>query len=175
MRHLRVGNVSARAPPQAIHAAFFLRRKLVDSSPWRQRRSQDGKRACEREGITVWRHVSPPERHVDLCDELAQPRQKEYAMKLSFGSIDRTLIQFSAQAVPNEHPAVEQFRSNFGDHTFFLDGNGLHIVEPGEPYPNGALTGRVVKLASWTDASKTSLAPHERVYTDIVVALDEAA
>lgn len=96
-------------------------------------------------------------------------------MKLSSGSIDRTLTQFSAEVVPSEHPVAEQFRSNFGDHTFFLDRNGLHIVEPGEPYPNGAVTGRVVKLASWIDASKTSLAPHERVYTDIVVALDEAA
>ncbi|WP_158816663.1 hypothetical protein [Methylocapsa sp. S129] len=96
-------------------------------------------------------------------------------MKLSSGSIDRTLIQFTAEAVPNEHPVAKQLRSNFGDHTFFLDGNGLNIVEPGEPYPNGAPTGRVVKLATWTDASKTSLAPHERVYTDIIVALDEAA
>ena len=96
-------------------------------------------------------------------------------MKLSSESIDRTLTQFNAEAVPSEHPAADQFRSTFGDHTFFLDRNGLHIVEPGEPYPNGAPTGRVVKLASWADASKTSLAPHDWVFTDDVVALDEAA
>jgi hypothetical protein len=96
-------------------------------------------------------------------------------MKLSSGGIDRTLIQFKAEVVPTGNSVVEQLRNHFGDHTFFLDGNGLHIVEPGEPHPNGALTGRVVKLASWIDASETSLAPHQRVHTDIVVALDEVA
>jgi hypothetical protein len=96
-------------------------------------------------------------------------------MKLSSESIDRTLTQFNAKPVPNDHPVVEQLRDNFGDHTFFLARNGLHIVEPGEPYPSGAPTGRVVKLASWSDAGKTSLVPHDWVFTDIVVALDEAA
>ena len=96
-------------------------------------------------------------------------------MKLTPASIDRTLTQFNAEPVPEDHPVVHQFHRLFGDHTFFLDKNGLHIVEPGEPYPSGAETGRIIKLASWTDASRTSLAPHERQVTDIVVALDQAA
>lgn len=96
-------------------------------------------------------------------------------MKLSLASIDRTLVQFNAEPVPDDHPLAEEFRKFFGDHTFFLDRGGLHIVEPGEPYPGGAETGRVVKLASWTDASKKALAPHDRLPTDIVVALDQAA
>lgn len=96
-------------------------------------------------------------------------------MKLTPASIDRTLVQFKAEPVPDDHPMAEQFRGVFGDHTFFLDHGGLHIVEPGAPYPGGAETGRVVRLASWTDVSKTALAPHDRLTTDIVVALDQAA
>jgi hypothetical protein len=96
-------------------------------------------------------------------------------MKLSSQDVERTLAQFNAEPVPNDHPVIEDLRNNFGDHTFFLHQNGLHIVEPGEPYTEGASTGRVVRLARWTDASKSSLTPHERVLTDVVVALEEAA
>ena len=40
----------------------------------------------------------------------------------------------------------------FGEHTFFLDNNGLYIVEKlAEPEEAGAPIVRVVKLASWTD------------------------
>jgi hypothetical protein len=54
-------------------------------------------------------------------------------MKLSSQDVERTLAQFNAEPVPNDHPVIEDLRNNFGDHTFFLHQNGLHIVEPGEP------------------------------------------
>jgi hypothetical protein len=64
-------------------------------------------------------------------------------MKLSSQDVERTLARFNAEPVPNDHPVIEDLRDNFGDHTFFLHQNGLHIVEPGEPYTEGASTGRV--------------------------------
>jgi hypothetical protein len=62
---------------------------------------------------------------------------------------DRTLDQFDAKALPDNHPAVPQLNELFGDHTFFLDVSGLHILEPTEHSEAGAQTWQVVKLASW--------------------------
>jgi hypothetical protein len=96
-------------------------------------------------------------------------------MKLSSEDVERTLAKFNAEPVPDNHPVIEDLRNNFGDHTFFLHQNRLHIVEPAEAYTEGGPTGRIVRLARWTDGSRESLTPHERVLTNVVVALEEAA
>ena len=70
-------------------------------------------------------------------------------MKMSSQMVERTLSQFEAQPVPDDHPAVTQLNRLFGDHTFFLDRSGLVIVEPAEPSEGRAQSGVVVKLASW--------------------------
>ena len=92
-------------------------------------------------------------------------------MKLTSTAVKQTLDQFNAQAVPDNHPAVEQLNSLFGDHTFFLDGEGLHIVEPGEPTQSGEQTGQVVQLAAWQNAERTNLVPQEPEVKDVVVVL----
>lgn len=96
-------------------------------------------------------------------------------MKLTSTHIDRTLSQFDAQPIPDNHPAMQQLNRLFGDHTFFVDSNGLNIIEPSEPMEGNLETGQVVKLASWTDDSRATLAPHEREFTDVVVVLGKAA
>ena len=53
-------------------------------------------------------------------------------MKLSTASIAKTLTQFEAQAIPDNHPVVAQLSTLFGEHTFFLNNEGLNIVEPAE-------------------------------------------
>jgi len=79
-------------------------------------------------------------------------------MKLSAPLVERTLSQFHAQAIPDSHPAVPELNRLFGDHTFFLDDNGLHIVEPVLADEAGATqAGQVVKLAVWNNSEKTSL------------------
>lgn len=95
-------------------------------------------------------------------------------MKLSPVRIDRTLSQIEAQVVPESHTVMPQFTRLFGDHTFFLDDNGLNIVEL-EDSDDDAEIGRVVKLASWIDEKHTSLAQHERELTDMVIVLGRAA
>ncbi len=92
-------------------------------------------------------------------------------MRLNSALVERALSQFDAQAIPDNHPAVSELNRLFGDHTFFLDSDGLSIVEPAEPPRPGAAAGQVVKLASWNDASRTSLAPHEPEQTDVVIVL----
>ena len=91
-------------------------------------------------------------------------------MKLNSALVARALDQIEAQAIPENHPVVEQLNSLFGDHTFFLDGNGLNIVEPAET-DDGAQKAQVVKVAGWQDSDRTSLVPHEPEPTDVVIVL----
>jgi hypothetical protein len=93
-------------------------------------------------------------------------------MKMKSAQVERTLSQFKARAIPDDHPVVPQLNSLFGDHTFFLDSDGLSVVEPTAFTRSGeALSGTVVKLAIWNDPNLTSLAPQEPELTDIVVEL----
>ena len=92
-------------------------------------------------------------------------------MKLASAMIDRTLDQFEAEAIPDNHPAVPQLNELFGDHTFFLDDKGLNIVEPAETGRAAAPVWQVVKIARWSDATRTSLSPQEPETTNVVIAL----
>jgi hypothetical protein len=92
-------------------------------------------------------------------------------MRLTSALVERTLSQFQAEAIPDNHPAVPQLRELFGDHTFFLDGNGLNIVEPAELTQEGVQAGKVVNLANWNDADPPELAPHEPQPTKVVIVL----
>jgi hypothetical protein len=95
-------------------------------------------------------------------------------MKLTSDAVEQTLTQFEAEPLPEDHPAVAQLNQIFGDHTYFLDGAGLHIIEPAEATNSGAQQAVVVKLASWSDESRTSLAPHPPEPTDLVIELKAA-
>jgi hypothetical protein len=92
-------------------------------------------------------------------------------MKLSSLQVERTLDQFQAQALPENHPSVPELNRVFGDHTFFLDESGLHIIEPATSEEEGIDAGQVVRLASWQDANRTRLAAHEPQPSDVVVEL----
>ena len=63
-------------------------------------------------------------------------------MRLTPVLVERTLSQFKAEAVPDSHPAISQLSRLFGNHTFFLDTNGLNIVEPAGPAQAEAQKGR---------------------------------
>jgi hypothetical protein len=103
----------------------------------------------------------------------AAPNLRKPAMRLTSEQVERALNQFEAQAIPDDHPMVAQLSELFGDHTFFLDGNGLNVVEPAESSNNsGAATGQVVNLANWGDDKLTTLAPHPPEVTDVVVVLE---
>lgn len=93
-------------------------------------------------------------------------------MKLNPAQIERTLHQFQAEAIPADHPLVPQLTRMFGDHTYFLDREGLNIVEPAEAGPQAGQFGVVVSVADWFDGNATQLVPHEPEMTDVVVALD---
>jgi hypothetical protein len=94
-------------------------------------------------------------------------------MKLNSNQVGQTLSQIHAEVLPDNHPAVRQLNDLFGDHTFFLDGSGLNVLEPAEmPEKEAHAAGEVVCLASWSDETLTSLRPHEPEPTGIVVVLE---
>ena len=92
-------------------------------------------------------------------------------MRLSPALVEKTLSQFEAQAIPENHPAMPELNRLFGDHTFFLDSNGLNIIEPAVGEEEGGQAANVVKLASWNDAERTSLAAHEPQPTNVIIEL----
>ena len=92
-------------------------------------------------------------------------------MKLTSAQIERTLNQFEAKALPDNHPLVPKLTELFGDHTFFLDSKGLNIVEPTDEAPEADAQASVINLANWGDANLTSLAPHQPELTGATVEL----
>jgi hypothetical protein len=103
-----------------------------------------------------------------------ETNERSFMMKLSSQAVEQTLTQFEAEALPDNHPAVAQLNQLFGEHTYFLDGDGLHVVEPAQPTDSGAKAGVVVKLASWSDSSRTSLAPHAPEPSNVIIVLEAA-
>ena len=89
-------------------------------------------------------------------------------MKLNSPQVERTLSQFDAYVIPDDHPMVSKLNELFGDHTFFLSSEGLNVVEQSETGARAA----VVNLANWTDAHLTGLAPHDPEPTAIIVMLE---
>lgn len=94
-------------------------------------------------------------------------------MRLTTATLEQTIRKFDAQPIPEEHPLVEKLNSVFGDHTFLLGTSGLHIVEPTGRAQVQAHKATVMKVASWEDASRTRLQPHEPELTDVIVDLDD--
>jgi hypothetical protein len=96
----------------------------------------------------------------------------ECMMKLSSAQVDKALAQFEAQVIPDDHPLVPKLNELFGDHTFFLDSNGLNVIEPNEHTNAAVPAGTVVNVANWTDTQLTGLVPHEPEQTEVVVILE---
>lgn len=90
-------------------------------------------------------------------------------MKLSAVQIQHVEGQIAGQAVPESHPTTPELKNLFGDHTFFLDTGGLHIVEPTEQPQTEGQTANVVRLASWASEQRNSLLPHEPQPTDVFI------
>jgi hypothetical protein len=94
-------------------------------------------------------------------------------MKLSQAQINRTLSQFKAQVLADDHPAVAQFCELFGQHTFFLDARGLHVLELLEVPGMEAQDGEMISIADWSDTNSTKLTTHQPEPTGVVIRLKE--
>jgi hypothetical protein len=94
-------------------------------------------------------------------------------MKLNQTQISRTLSQFRAQVLAEDHPAVAQFCELFGHHTYFLDAKGLHVLELLEVPGMEAQDGEMISIADWSDANFTTLTSHQPEPTGVVISLKE--
>ena len=97
-------------------------------------------------------------------------------MKMNTAQIERTLDKLNtedldAQAIPAGHPVMPQLERLFGDHTYFLDRQGLSIVEPLEAAEPDSKLGVIVNLVSWADSTGESLKPHPPELTSLVIDL----
>ena len=72
------------------------------------------------------------------------------------------------EALPEDHPVAPDLKKAFGDHTFFLDAEGLNIVETDEA--SDSMNGNVVKLASWSE-DRTKLRGHQPEVRPVTVDL----
>ena len=95
-------------------------------------------------------------------------------MKLTPGKVAQTREQLKANPISDTHPATKTFRRMFGDHTFFLDKDGLHVAEPTGPNQANANATVFVRLASWKDAERTELRCHAPVLTNRTVRFERA-
>jgi hypothetical protein len=107
--------------------------------------------------------------------EVARSRanDREHFVKLNEVQISKTLSQFRAQVLAEDHPAAAQFRKLFGHHTFFLDARGLHVLELVEVPGMEARDGEIIRLAVWSDAGFTKLRTHQPEPIGVVIRLKE--
>lgn len=94
-------------------------------------------------------------------------------MKLTTLQIALAEDQLPAAAISESASETAQLRDLFGDHTFFVDPDGLQVLERfDEDQPeDGREALTAVQLASWTDETKQSVSMHEPVKTDKLVFL----
>ena len=92
-------------------------------------------------------------------------------MKLTSTQIELTLGQFDAEAIPEDHPMVSQLNEVFGEHTYFLNSDGLIILEPAGSGRAAVQSAKVVNLGDWSDDAPSALELHEPQTTDLVVEL----
>ena len=67
---------------------------------------------------------------------------------------------------------MPQLNTVFGEHTYFVNGDGLAVVEPAQAADDSGKTGQVLKVASWSDDTHSQLAPHDPEPTGVVVVLE---
>ena len=91
-------------------------------------------------------------------------------MKLNAVQLRKVEEQFGVEAIPEEDSVTSDLKEAFGDHTFFLDADGLNIVEP-NVFPESSI-GHVVKVASWSSDEQTELLRHEPEVLPITVDLE---
>ena len=80
-------------------------------------------------------------------------------MKLSAEQIEQVEDQSGAMPIPDDNPGLPGLNKTFGNHTFYVDPEGLHVFEWDQEQAgsDGASTVKLVQLAEWTDDNRTHL------------------
>ena len=97
-------------------------------------------------------------------------------MKLNTVQVEAVEAQTGAIPIPDDNPANEALINVFGEHTFYADQNGLHVLETVavEETTNGD-HAEVIQIAEWANEDKSELQPIEPRRTGAVFGLDADA
>jgi hypothetical protein len=92
-------------------------------------------------------------------------------MKLNDEQVQNVSKQTGLEPVPEDNPAVPKLQEHFGEHTFYLDANGLYIWEPVDDVEEASEAAAAIMLATWGDEEKTFLKPTPPTRSQVVVEL----
>lgn len=93
-------------------------------------------------------------------------------MKLTTDQVDAVARQTGAQPIPHDNPPQEALQNVFGDHTFYADPNGLHVLEEVETAETDPAQAEVIQIASWANEEMDELQPIEPRRTGAVLPLE---
>lgn len=102
---------------------------------------------------------------------------KRLAVKLSQREIEQVQVQMKAEPMPGDHPALPYLETSIGDHTFYIGSDGVFIWESASDNGegDGAESKRIIamRVASWADDDKHTVAIHKPQLTETVIKLSE--
>lgn len=98
-------------------------------------------------------------------------------MKLTSTQVEDAVNQLQVSAIAESADIVPELTQLYGDHTFFIDPDGLHILERlDEDQPaDGRDKLSLVQLAAWTDDTRSAVATHEPRNTGKTVTTDDGS
>jgi len=94
-------------------------------------------------------------------------------MKLSDDQVGTIERQTGAIPIPDDNPASEALTEVFGEHTFYADQNGLHVLEQVVVEDRDGVHAEVIQIAEWTTDDKDELQPIEPQRTGAILGLDK--
>ncbi len=92
-------------------------------------------------------------------------------MKLTAIQIKQVEDQIGMRPITDDEPVVSQLSEVFGDHSFYLQEDGLHMLTLHAELEGGAQVANLVHVAQWSTDEAGSLVPREPDPTDIYVDL----
>ena len=92
-------------------------------------------------------------------------------MKLNAQQVDAIERQTGASPIPEDNPANETLLNAFGEHTFYVDQSGLHVLETVELDDADGDHAAVIQVAQWANEEKNELQPIEPRQTGAVLGL----
>lgn len=103
----------------------------------------------------------------------SEPETDEITMKLTDTQIAATRDAIEANPLPEDHPVMDKLKEAFGEHTFFVDQNGLSVFVDTDEVPEEVELPegdpRLVLIAAWTDESRQALGAVEPVDTGVTL------
>lgn len=82
-------------------------------------------------------------------------------MQLTEEQVDAIERQTGAVPIPADNPASQALQNAFGEHTFYADQNGLHVLEEVALDEAAGDHAEVVQIAEWANEEMSELQPIE--------------